>query len=181
MSGLLAVCSVSTAIVQHGYQVDPAHPRDPRRVQLDAITSVMVQQIFAFYLEPQATLYQVAARLTAARVLTPSGKERWTTATIRNILTNPGYTGTAYANRMREVDARQRKSALGPLGRGKRYVRREAEDWEDVCSILTEPEHLPAALARAQACSGWWDGVRGSPAQLVAAPLVIFGSTCDAG
>jgi hypothetical protein len=46
----------------------------------------MVQQIFAFYLEPQATLYQVAARLTATRPLTLSGKERWTTATIRNIL-----------------------------------------------------------------------------------------------
>src|SRR6266545_2709248 len=102
----------------YGYQVDPAHPPDPARVQLDAITSVMVQQIFAFYVEPQATLYQVAARLTAARVPTPSGKERWTPPTIRNILTNPTYTGTTYANRTREVDARQRKSALGPLGRG---------------------------------------------------------------
>ncbi len=113
----------------YGYQVDPAHPPDPARVQLDAITSVMVQQIFAFYVEPQATLYQVAARLTAARVPTPSGKERWTPPTIRNILTNPTYTGTTYANRTREVDARQRKSALGPLGRGKSYIRREAEDW----------------------------------------------------
>jgi site-specific DNA recombinase len=113
----------------YGYQVDPDHPRDPARVRLDAITSVMVQQIFAWYLEPQATLYQVAARLTAARVPTPSGKERWMTPTIRNILCNPAYTGTAYANRTREVSARQRKSALRPLGRGKSYVGREAEDW----------------------------------------------------
>jgi site-specific DNA recombinase len=113
----------------YGYQVDPDHPRDPARVQVDAITSVIVQQIFAFYLEPQATLYQVAVRLTAAHVPTPSGKERWSTPTIRNILTNPAYTGTTYANRTREVNSRQRKSALQPLGRGKSYVGRAAEDW----------------------------------------------------
>jgi len=113
----------------YGYQVDPAHPRDPTHVQLDAITSVIVQQIFAFYLEPQATLYQVALRLTAAHVPTPNGKERWTTPSIRNILTNPTYTGTAYANRTREVNAQTRKSALRPLGRGKSYVGRAAEDW----------------------------------------------------
>jgi site-specific DNA recombinase len=135
----------------YGYQVDPAHPRDPAHVQFDAITSVMVQQIFAFYLEPQATLYQVAARLTAAHVLTPSGKERWTTATLRNILTNPAYTGTAYANRTREVDARQRKSALRPLGRGKSYVRREAEDWMPIpMPALVTPEMFAQVQAKLQ-------------------------------
>src|SRR6266542_3532111 len=113
----------------YGYQIEPQHPRDPTRVRVDAITSVIVQQIFAFYLEPQATLYQVALRLSTALVPTPTGKQRWTTASIRNMLTNPAYIGTAYANRTREVPARQRKSALQPLGRGSSYVQRQAEDW----------------------------------------------------
>ena len=104
-----------------GYLSDPERPRDPGRLQLDPIRSVIVQQIFAWYLEPQATLYTVAARLTAARVPTPTGKERWNTPTVRNILCNPAYTGTAYANRVKEVDARTRKSALRPLGRGRAW------------------------------------------------------------
>ena len=65
----------------YGYQVDPHTRVSPPRVQFDAITSVIVQQIFAFYLEPQATLYQVALRLSTTRVPTPTGKQRWTTAT----------------------------------------------------------------------------------------------------
>src|SRR6185503_18626416 len=87
----------------YGYQIDPQHPRDPTRVRADAITSVIVQQIFAWYLEPQATLYQVTLRLSTVRIPTPTGKQRWTTASIRNMLTNPAYTGAAYANRIREV------------------------------------------------------------------------------
>jgi site-specific DNA recombinase len=133
----------------YGYQVDPTHPRDPARVRLDTITSVIVQQIFAFYLEPQATLYQVAGRLTAAGVPTPTGKDRWTTPTIRNILTNPAYTGTTYANRIREVDARGRKSALRPLGRGKSYVSREAEDWIPIAMpALVEQEVFTQVQAK---------------------------------
>ena len=41
----------------YGCQIDPQHPHNPARVRVDAITSVSVQQIFAWYLEPQVTLY----------------------------------------------------------------------------------------------------------------------------
>jgi len=138
----------------YGYQIDPQHPRDPTRVRVDAITSVIVQQMFAFYLEPQATLYQVALRLSTAGVHTPTGKQRWTTASIRNILTNPAYIGTAYANRTREVPARQRKSALQPLGRGTSYVQRQAEDWIPISiPAIVEQEvfaHLQAKLHQSE-------------------------------
>jgi site-specific DNA recombinase len=44
------------------------------------------------------------------------------------ILKNPAYTGTACANRPRRVSARQRKSALLPIGpgRGQRPTPKEA-------------------------------------------------------
>ena len=112
-----------------GYLPDPEHPRDPARLQRDPITSVIGQQIFAWYLEPQATLYSVAARLTASGVPTPSGKARWNTPTVRNMLCNPAYTGTASANRVQEIDAHSRKSALRPPGRGKSYLARPVEAW----------------------------------------------------
>ena len=113
----------------YGYQVDPDHPRDPAGLRIDPVAGVIVQQIFAWYLEPQATLYQVAKRLIDAAVPTPTGKARWSAATVRTLLRNPAYTGTTYGNCTRQVAAAQRKSSTHPLGSGKSHVRRPVEDW----------------------------------------------------
>jgi site-specific DNA recombinase len=113
----------------YGYQVDPEHPRDPSGLHLDPVTSAIVQQIFAWYLEPQATLYQVAKRLIDAQMPTPTGKARWSAATVRTLLRNPAYTGTTYGNCTRQVAAYQRKSSMAALGSGKSHVRRPVEDW----------------------------------------------------
>src|SRR6266498_513879 len=133
----------------YGYRADPARPREPAALRTDAFEALMVRQVFDWYLEERATPYGVAKRLTAAHVPTPNGKERWTTASIRNILTNPTYTGTAYANRTREVNARTRKSALRPLGRGKSYVGRAAEDWIPIAvPALVEQEVFAQVQAK---------------------------------
>lgn len=101
-----------------GYRVAPEHPRDPAGVQVESDRVVLVQQIFAWYLEPEATLFGVAQRLTQAGIPTPFGKPHWSGATVRRILQNPVYTGLAYANRTQTVPARQRKSPLAPVGPG---------------------------------------------------------------
>ena len=62
-------------------------------------------------------------------VLTPTGKPRWNVASVRGILKNPAYTGTAYGNRTRIVEATQRKSALLPVGPGVSYRYRPREEW----------------------------------------------------
>lgn len=109
--------------------MDPDHPRDPAGLRIDPATGVIVQQLFAWYLEPQATLYQVAKRLIDAHLPTPTGKARWSAATVRTLLRNPAYTGTTYGNRTRQVAAQQRKSPTHPLGSGKSHVLRPVEDW----------------------------------------------------
>jgi len=112
-----------------GYQVDPERPRDPAGLQRDEVSAVIITQLFAWYLEEQATLYSVAQRLTDGGVATPSGTPRWNVATLRGILRNPLYTGTAYANRTQTVAARQRKSALRPIGTGQSTCPRPPEEW----------------------------------------------------
>ena len=112
-----------------GYQFDPEHPRDPNLVQLDPSESEMVKQMFAWYLEPGKTLYFIAKRLTDLGLLTPSGKPRWNTSSVRGILKNPAYTGTTYANRSHPVPSKKRKSALLPVGPGQSKVPRPLEDW----------------------------------------------------
>jgi site-specific DNA recombinase len=112
-----------------GYRLDPERPRDVAGVRVERAEAVLVAQLFDWYLEPQATVYQLAKRLTEFGVATPTGKPRWNAASVRGILRNPAYTGRAQTNRTRVVPARRRKSALLPVGPGDSHAPRPAEDW----------------------------------------------------
>jgi hypothetical protein len=96
---------------------------------VEAGEAVLVAQLFDWYLEPQATVYRLARRLTDLGVPTPMGKPRWNAASVRGILRNPAYVGRAQANRTRVVPARKRKSALLPVGPGHSHAPRPPEDW----------------------------------------------------
>jgi site-specific DNA recombinase len=112
-----------------GYRLDPERPREAAGLRVEPSEAVLVEQLFDWYLEPRATLYQMAKRLTDLGVLTPTGKPRWNVATVRGILHNPAYTGAALTNRTRVAPARVRKSAMLPVGPGHSHARRPPEDW----------------------------------------------------
>jgi len=112
-----------------GYRLDPERPRDVAGVRVEPGEAVLIAQLFDWYLEPQATVYQLAKRLTEFGVATPTGKPRWNTASVRGILRNPAYTGRALTNRTRVAPARRRKSALLPVGPGESHAPRPQEDW----------------------------------------------------
>src|SRR5215471_16812320 len=78
-----------------GYRLDAERPRDAAAVRVEPGEAVLVAQLFDWYLEPQATIYQLARRLTGLGVATPTGKPRWNVASVRWILRNPAYTGRA--------------------------------------------------------------------------------------
>ena len=113
----------------YGYQVDPEHPRDPDMLHLDEAEAAMVSQMFAWYLEPQTTLYSIAKRLSDLALPTPSGKTRWNVSTVRGILKNSAYIGCAYTNRSYPVPSKHRKSALLPVGPGQSSASRPEEEW----------------------------------------------------
>jgi DNA invertase Pin-like site-specific DNA recombinase len=112
-----------------GYRLDPERPRDVAGVRVERAEAVLVAQLFDWYLEPQATVYRLAKRLTDLQVATPTGKPRWNAASVRGILRNPAYAGRALTNRTRVVPARRRKSALLPVGPGDSHAPRPQEDW----------------------------------------------------
>jgi site-specific DNA recombinase len=135
----------------YGYQVDAERPRDPSRVGVDPVTSLVVQQTFTWYTEsqPPLTLYQIASRLTAARIPTPTGGRVWNVATLRGMLRNPSYTGTAYGQRWQILPAQRRKSALQPVGRGESQRPAPSEEWIGVSvPAIISPEMFAAAQAR---------------------------------
>jgi site-specific DNA recombinase len=115
-----------------GYRLDPERPRDAAGVRVEPGEAVLVAQLFDWYLEPQATVYRLAKRLTSLGVATPTGKPRWNAASVRWILRNPAYTGRALTNRTQMVPARRRKSALLPVGPGASHAPRPSEDWIEV-------------------------------------------------
>lgn len=112
-----------------GYQLDPERPRAPEGVRLDPYEAAVVQQIYAWYLADDSSIYRVRKQLQDAHIPSPRGRPCWTTASIRNVLTNPMYTGTTYGNRYRAVAATQRRSALGAVGPGKSYRLKPASEW----------------------------------------------------
>src|SRR6266571_4452816 len=75
-----------------GYRLDAEHPRDPAAVRVEPAEAALAAQLFDWYLEPQATIYRLAKRLTDLGAATQGGKQRWNVATVRGILRNPAYT-----------------------------------------------------------------------------------------
>ena len=134
-----------------GYRLDLDRPRDAAAVRIQPEEAVLVAQLFDWYLEPAATLYQLTARLAGLGVATPTGKPRWTVASVRGILRNPAYAGRAMTNRTRPAPARRRKSALLPAGPGITHAPRPEEEWIEVPvpPIVTEE-----AFAQVQAKLG---------------------------
>jgi site-specific DNA recombinase len=112
-----------------GYRLDPGRPRLASAVRVDPGEAALVAQLFDWYLEPQATVYRLARRLTDLGVATPMGGPRWNTASVRGILRNPAYAGRALSNRTQVAPARRRKSAMLPAGPGVSHAPRPEEDW----------------------------------------------------
>ena len=115
-----------------GYRLDPERPRDAAAVRVEPGEAVLAAQMFDWYLEPGATVYRLARRLTDLGVATRRGQPRWNAASVRWILRNPAYAGRALANRTRVAPARQRKSAMLPAGPGVSHAPRPPEDWIEV-------------------------------------------------
>ncbi len=135
----------------YGYIMDPERPRDPSRVQIDPIKANIVQQIFAWYTDPETpvSLHWVVKQLTEQQIPTPRGGKRWNPSTIRGILRSPTYIGTAYSGRTRPVPARQRKSALLPVGRGESIQPTLPDEWIAVSvPAIIGQEIFDAAQAR---------------------------------
>lgn len=139
------------SVPPYGYTVDPAAPRQPSGLRVDPIKAGIVTEIFAWYTDPQApaTLYTVTQRLNEQRVPTPGKSRRWNESSVRNILCNSAYAGMAHYGMTQQAPARQRKWALGPVGRGASQRPTPAEEWLPIpVPAIISPETFAAAQAR---------------------------------
>jgi len=131
-----------------GYRLDPERPRRADAVRTEPGEAALVAQLFDWYLEPQATVYRLARRLTDLGVPAPRGGSRWNVASVRGILRNPSYAGRALSNRTQVAPARSRKSAMLPAGPGVSHAPRPEEDW---IAVPVPPIVSEQAFAQVQA------------------------------
>lgn len=116
--------------IPYGYRLDPEGSRKPENIYIDKAEAAIIEQMFNWYLEADVTIYQVAKRLIDKGLLTPEGKKRWSTSTVRRILRNTAYIGTTYANQTQTVQPKRRRSALqAPVARGETQILRPEKDW----------------------------------------------------
>ena len=111
-----------------GYRLDPERPRQASAVRTERSEAVLVAQLSTGTWSPEPP-YRLARRLTDLGVPTPMGKLRWNVASVRGILRNPAYAGRALSNRTQVVPARNRKSAMLPVGPGQSHAPRPEEGW----------------------------------------------------
>ena len=120
----------------YGYQVHPDRPRDPSGVQMNPADSVVVREMFSFYLQEDTSLYGLVTHLHEMGISSPQGGVYWNVASVRGVLTNPVYTGVVYAGRIRTGKPRQRYSAMQPMGKqGYSRAAVPPEDWIPVANI----------------------------------------------
>jgi len=98
----------------YGYRVDPEHPRDPAGVRIEESEAAIVREMFAWYAEEAHSLCSLARLLEELGIRTSTGLARWNLASIRDLLTNPVYTGLVYGNRWRRRGSLERRSATAP-------------------------------------------------------------------
>ena len=131
-----AGCRLPWTRPPYGYRLDPDRPRDPAGVTLEPAEAAVVRELFAAYLEDHAGLFGLAKRLRALGIASPNGRPGWSPATLRGLLTNPTYTGQAYAGRWRSRAPRLRRSATHPIGRpSDSSVPVPAAEWLPVASV----------------------------------------------
>ena len=148
---LRAGCLLPWTRPPYGYRLDPDRPRDPAGVTLEPAEAAVVRELFAGYLEDHASLFSLAKHLHALGIASPRGRPRWSPATRRGLLTNPTYTGQAYAGRWRARAPRIRRSATHPIGKpSDSSVPVPAAQWLPVASIpaLVNEEQFAQAQAK---------------------------------
>jgi site-specific DNA recombinase len=134
----------------YGYRVDPRCPRDPAGLRVEDREAEIIRQIFAWYVEEGCNLYQIACRLTAAVIPTPRGSAIWNTSTVRKILVNSVYAGTAYGNRLREVPAKRRFPLLARAPRTEGGVSMQVRPREEWIAVATPSIVSAQQFAEAQ-------------------------------
>ena len=94
-----------TGRAAYGYRYVPRCGDVPGQIMVDEREAELVRMLYGWLIDEQMTIRQIIKRLNAGPYLPRSGRHAWSPSTVQHILSDPIYTGTAYANRYTYVPA----------------------------------------------------------------------------
>src|SRR3954464_10100523 len=120
---------IPSAKAPYGYRYEPRRDAVPARLVVDEAEADMARQLHAWVMEEGLTVRQCVKRLNAGPWATRSGRQQWAPSVVHHVLSDPVYTGTAYANRFEYVVPK--KARCRPPRSGERTSRRPRppEQW----------------------------------------------------
>jgi site-specific DNA recombinase len=113
----------------YGYRFVARHDGVPARLVLDEAEADLVRQAYAWFIEDRLSLRQLLRRLNFGPWYPRSGRRPWSASTVHHLLSDPVYTGTAYANRYEHVAAKKpRAGSSAAVARNSRRLKPK-EQW----------------------------------------------------
>ena len=113
----------------YGYRYLPCRDGAGGRLEIDEAEAEFVRLLYGWLVDERMTLRQILTRLNFGPWYPRSGRHPWSPSVVHHILSEPTYTGTAYANRYDFVDARKPRSRKPSYaGKGCRRLR-PREQW----------------------------------------------------
>jgi site-specific DNA recombinase len=94
-----------TGRAAYGYRYVPRCGDVPGQLLVDEREAELVRTLYGWLIDERMTIRQIIKRLNAGPYLPRSGRHAWPPSTVQHILSDPIYTGTAYANRYTYVPA----------------------------------------------------------------------------
>ncbi len=114
----------------YGYRYLPRRDGAAGQLLIDDAEAETVRMLYGWLAEERLTLRQILKRLNFGPWFPRCGRRPWSPSTVHHILSDPVYTGTAYANRFEYVAARKPRGGRKPGYEGKGCRRlRPREQW----------------------------------------------------
>jgi site-specific DNA recombinase len=117
----------------YGYRFVPGEGGCPPQYNVHLPEASIVKQIFQCTAMERKSLWQVCKTLEKQRILSPSGMNRWSSSTLRQMLKNPAYKGAAAYGKTAHGPMRQRlrptRASRGIPRRGQSVYQVPQEQW----------------------------------------------------
>src|SRR3954465_8257468 len=120
---------IPSAKAPYGYRYEPRREAVPARLVVDEAEADMVRQLHAWVMEEGLTVRQCVKRLNAGPWATRSGRQQWAPSVVHHVLSDPVYTGTAYANRFEYVVPKKARGRSPRSGERTSRRPRRPEQW----------------------------------------------------
>ena len=113
----------------YGYRYVPRRDGVPGHLEVDEGEAAVVRMLYRWLVDERMTVRRIIKRLAAGPWRPRNGKRLWSNAVVHRILSDPLYTGTAYANRYVHVVPRKPRSAGPRAGLPTCRKPRPREEW----------------------------------------------------